>query len=473
MAIPPGQFKYARLKAESEAAADTKTEDNTAEADGSGILVAASSSVTGEAENIAVTENNDDKTINSDNVVNRTSGTTQAEGHDPEQNQAQGVIITEDMQTNGHEPPHDNVECNILPPTAKLEEEDHTWEEKAERAEVVEDMELTGDEISLHSPASNTRCQRCKQRKKSCDKQRPCRRCRDAGIGAEGCIPVVYDVAAATKKRKVHDDDSQAATLNKKSKGNKVESGEKTAENKTPVNLHVKGTDTEAHISVQDKSSATEAPEDTQRQGVALEHSASMSIVRCQRCAKRRIAGCDHKRPCQHCKAAGIGAEGCIPGLDKRSASNRKKGNLPATKKEGSQASPTTKTTRLGTEFSEPETDECVMGNETGASRAPEVAEVQEVQPSSTNEKGTQSLTVVDGREVVLHTITNPSQLEKKIIEVDGRIKVKDLPTFNTWRTSRGLRNNQDLGTLFEMREAFYVYQYPMITRPRKSRKAD
>lgn len=33
------------------------------------------------------------------------------------------------------------------------------------------------------------RCQRCKGLKKGCDRERPCRRCDNAGIGYEGCIP--------------------------------------------------------------------------------------------------------------------------------------------------------------------------------------------------------------------------------------------------------------------------------------------
>lgn len=36
--------------------------------------------------------------------------------------------------------------------------------------------------------SSKPRCQRCRKSKKGCDRQRPCGRCRDAGIGIEGCI---------------------------------------------------------------------------------------------------------------------------------------------------------------------------------------------------------------------------------------------------------------------------------------------
>lgn len=36
--------------------------------------------------------------------------------------------------------------------------------------------------------SSKPRCQRCRKSKKGCDRQRPCQRCRDAGIGVEGCV---------------------------------------------------------------------------------------------------------------------------------------------------------------------------------------------------------------------------------------------------------------------------------------------
>ena len=50
--------------------------------------------------------------------------------------------------------------------------------------------------MSAHSPmmpgeedlSSKPRCQRCRKSKKGCDRQRPCQRCKDAGIGIDGCI---------------------------------------------------------------------------------------------------------------------------------------------------------------------------------------------------------------------------------------------------------------------------------------------
>lgn len=45
--------------------------------------------------------------------------------------------------------------------------------------------QFAADEEDL---SSKPRCQRCRKSKKGCDRQRPCGRCRDAGIGIEGCV---------------------------------------------------------------------------------------------------------------------------------------------------------------------------------------------------------------------------------------------------------------------------------------------
>jgi hypothetical protein len=45
--------------------------------------------------------------------------------------------------------------------------------------------QLGADEEDL---SSKPRCQRCRKSKKGCDRQRPCQRCKDAGIGIEGCV---------------------------------------------------------------------------------------------------------------------------------------------------------------------------------------------------------------------------------------------------------------------------------------------
>ncbi|KAI9810573.1 MAG: hypothetical protein M1832_001234 [Thelocarpon impressellum] len=45
--------------------------------------------------------------------------------------------------------------------------------------------QLAEDEEDL---SSKPRCQRCRKSKKGCDRQRPCQRCKDAGIAADGCL---------------------------------------------------------------------------------------------------------------------------------------------------------------------------------------------------------------------------------------------------------------------------------------------
>ena len=48
-------------------------------------------------------------------------------------------------------------------------------------------MPLPGDD-DHPDLSSQPRCQRCRKSKKGCDRQRPCGRCRDAGLSADQCI---------------------------------------------------------------------------------------------------------------------------------------------------------------------------------------------------------------------------------------------------------------------------------------------
>ena len=45
--------------------------------------------------------------------------------------------------------------------------------------------QVVADEDDL---STKPRCQRCRKSKKGCNRQRPCQRCKDAGIGVDGCI---------------------------------------------------------------------------------------------------------------------------------------------------------------------------------------------------------------------------------------------------------------------------------------------
>ncbi|KAI9718445.1 MAG: hypothetical protein M1812_004166 [Candelaria pacifica] len=56
---------------------------------------------------------------------------------------------------------------------------------QSRKASTASTLKLGEDEEDL---SSKPRCQRCRKSKKGCDRQRPCQRCKDAGIGIEGCI---------------------------------------------------------------------------------------------------------------------------------------------------------------------------------------------------------------------------------------------------------------------------------------------
>ena len=73
----------------------------------------------------------------------------------------------------------------------KASEEDIYYrfsEEAREAAPVVQSQDY-----GILDSSIKPRCQRCKGSKKGCDRQRPCQRCKDAGIGIEGCISEVED----------------------------------------------------------------------------------------------------------------------------------------------------------------------------------------------------------------------------------------------------------------------------------------
>lgn len=72
---------------------------------------------------------------------------------------------------------------------------------------------------------------------------------------------------------------------------------------------------------------------------------------------------------------------------------------------------------------------------------------------------------------VIHHEIKNLAQLMSKAIEIDGRLDPKDIkavPAASPWKFMRVKRNNQDLGTLFEMRDEFYAYKLPKLAKTRK-----
>ena len=80
---------------------------------------------------------------------------------------------------------------------------------------------------------------------------------------------------------------------------------------------------------------------------------------------------------------------------------------------------------------------------------APQVAEKHTPPPSS-------SLLSLGGVEVVvLPNVPGITALGNKMIEADGRIK--HIPNGNAWKEFRSYRNNQDMGSLWEVRQAWYM----------------
>ena len=61
--------------------------------------------------------------------------------------------------------------------------------------------------------------------------------------------------------------------------------------------------------------------------------------------------------------------------------------------------------------------------------------------------------------DIVRYTIFNVQMLEDKILKLDGRIK--NPPQTSAWRSFRCQRNNQDMGSLYEIREQYWVWNHP------------
>lgn len=66
--------------------------------------------------------------------------------------------------------------------------------------------------------------------------------------------------------------------------------------------------------------------------------------------------------------------------------------------------------------------------------------------------------TITTEYDVVLYEITGLYALEKRILELDGRAKPGSR-SGSTWRDIRCRRNEQDMGSLFEMRDEYYAYK--------------
>ncbi|RHZ58720.1 uncharacterized protein CDV56_104809 [Aspergillus thermomutatus] len=95
---------------------------------------------------------------------------------------------------------------------------------------------------------------------------------------------------------------------------------------------------------------------------------------------------------------------------------------------------------------------------EAGSAAASEVLQ-DKVASGLANDKKSSSIDLAGDSdqisEIILENIGGPNALSLKILEVDGRIK--DVPNGNAWKEFRSYRNNQDMGSLWEVRQAWYL----------------
>jgi len=63
-----------------------------------------------------------------------------------------------------------------------------------------------------------------------------------------------------------------------------------------------------------------------------------------------------------------------------------------------------------------------------------------------------------NGEDMLTAPMVGPQGLSTKILEVDGR--VTNPPNGNAWKDFRCKRDNQDMGSLFEIRQDYYEKQH-------------
>lgn len=90
------------------------------------------------------------------------------------------------------------------------------------------------------------------------------------------------------------------------------------------------------------------------------------------------------------------------------------------------------------------------------ASDEPSVSVPEAPQESTEETEETPPANVSDANmdEILIENIQGLTSLASKIIEVDGRIT--DIPNGNAWKEFRAYRNNQDMGSLWEVRQAWF-----------------
>jgi hypothetical protein len=88
-------------------------------------------------------------------------------------------------------------------------------------------------------------------------------------------------------------------------------------------------------------------------------------------------------------------------------------------------------------------------------------AEKEEVNKSSTTEQQkvqvptSSQTTTSEPDEIIVPNLSSPQALVHKILQIDGRMP--NSRTANAWKEIRCYRNNQDMGSLFDVREAWFL----------------
>ncbi|KAL8969261.1 MAG: hypothetical protein Q9197_004431 [Variospora fuerteventurae] len=101
--------------------------------------------------------------------------------------------------------------------------------------------------------------------------------------------------------------------------------------------------------------------------------------------------------------------------------------------------------------------------DKTPSSTQPTIGDEPEPPPVATEHIPTlnerpEPLSAATEHDVVLYTTTGMWELEKQIVKIDGRAKPGSR-TASTWRAIRCRRNEQDMGSLFEIRDEYYAYK--------------
>lgn len=171
---------------------------------------------------------------------------------------------------------------------------------RAKRPGILEDT--IADVDHKNPPSRMPRCRSCVQSKKACDRQRPCDRCRAAGIGLEGCI------GAEAPER----EENQIA----------IENNNATSQSDTKINFSPRpsevslpgpsaGSKREIELSDEPQQSVAKRPRVDAALATTSRRMLTIKLPRCKRCTHANINGCDGQRPCSNCNADGIDVEGC------------------------------------------------------------------------------------------------------------------------------------------------------------------